>query len=508
MNRDRAKETGMNFLHNFRPPACPDCSWLPNEAWRSIYGLILSIGSIAGIINLSQAQTPLAIQLDFDASLKAEIAWTPHSEPSLYTVQSIDKLGDTWKPIPPIGQWPIEATQFVDPRASFLPTARFYRVLADPLPKPERGRLISSEKVDTLTLDEVIEWLDIIGISAFEAQSGVNLYYVLYETIDPNGQSTVASGGVVTPTDFDVPLPLFSYQHGTVLDREAVPSRFGFNTLESLLPIFIASQGFVTAAPDYLGLGDSPGFHPLLQSASAVSSVVDILAVAEDIAADEELSTVNELYLLGYGEGGHATMATHRDLEADEDSPYEVIASVPMAGPHDLSGLWLDQLLREDTDYPQPYLLPYLLIAYNNVYSFYEKPEEVFTVEVASRVIPRINGRTAGDAINAQLPSTTPREMLQPAFLEALLNDENHPFRVALRENDVFDWKPQASLRMYHCDADETVPKTISEKALDTFFANGSSSAELIDPIPVLNHEECDAISFTSAMIWIGNERN
>ncbi len=470
--------------------------------------VFVSIAITASVVHSAQAQAPLSLQLTFDERLNAEISWTPHSEPSLYTVQSIDKLGDTWKPVPPIGQWPIEETRFLDPRASFLPSQRFYRVIADPLPKPERGRLISFEKVDGLSLDDVAEWLDIIGISAIEAQSGVNLYYVLYETIDSSGQSTVASGGVVTPTDFDEPLPLFSYQHGTVLDREAVPSRFGFNSLESLLPIFIASQGFVTAAPDYLGLGDSPGFHPLLQSETAISSVVDLLPVAEQIAADEGLSTIKELYLMGYGEGGHATTATHRDLEADEDSEYDVIASVPMAGPHDLSELWLNHLLREDVDYPQPYLLPYLLIAYNERYALYDNPEEVFTVEVAGRVLPRINGRTTGASINALLPSARPREILQPAFLESLLNNEEHPLRIALQANDVFDWKPEASLRMYHCAADETVPKSISEKALDTFFANGSNSVELIDPIPVLNHEECDAVSFTSGMIWINNERN
>lgn len=179
-----------------------------------------------------------------------------------------------------------------------------------------------------------------------------------------------------------------------------------------------------------------------------------------------------------------------------------------MAGPHDLSGLLLDTLLQADTNYPQPFILPYLLVAYNDIYAFYDDPLDVFTAEIVTRVLPSLNGRSTGELINTILPSETPREFLQPAFLESLLGDSNHPLLVALRENDVYDWKPSASLRMYHCDADETFPKAISERALDAFFDNGSNSTELIDPIPILNHEECDAISFTSAILWIETQRN
>jgi hypothetical protein len=476
--------------------------------FRAILGPIKWLCLVNASLGLSYAQDPLAIELQFDASLRAEINWTPHSEPSLYTLESIDSLSNVWKPVPPAGQWPSEETRFLDPRASFLPSQRFYRVTAAPLPKPNRARLVTFEEVDSLNIQEVEEWFNRIGISAIQAQSGVKLFYVLYETVDASGKSIVASGAVVTPTDVNEALPLFSYQHSTILDRELVPSRFSFSTLESLLPIFIASQGFVTAAPDMIGLGDSPGFHPFLIAETAVNAVTDILPIAQEIASFEKIDTIEEVYLMGYGEGGHSTMAVHRELETMEDPLFEVIASVPMAGPHDLSELFLEHLLKEDQMYPQPYVLPYLIIAFNDVYSFYEDPIEVFTSEVASRVIPRINGRSSGESINDLLPGGIPRDFLQPAFLDQLLNNPEHPFRVALRQNDVYDWKPSASLRMYHCDADETVPKTLSEKALDTFFDNGSSSAELIDPIPVLNHAECDAISFTSAMTWIENERN
>lgn len=454
------------------------------------------------------AQTPLELQIEFNQRLQAQITWSPHTEPSLYTLESLDGLTGRWKPVPPAGQWPIEATTFLDERASFLPTQRFFRILADPLPEPPTGQVVSFEKTDSLSRDEVADWLARLGISAFQIESGVELYYVAYETTNASGESVSASGAVITPTDFDRPLPLLSFQHNFALDQEAVPSRFTFDSLEALVPMLVAAQGFVTAAPDYIGMGDSPGFHPLLIADAAANAVADILPVAEQVAQAEGLTVNEELYLLGYGEGGYATMAAHRHFESTEDSPYVVSASAAMAGPHDLSGIMLDHLLTSDLAYPEPYLLLYLLRAYNEQYAFYDLPIEVFTEVVASQVLPRLNGRSPGETINELLPSMTPRDLLQPRFVEALEANPDHPFRVALRENDVYNWAPQAPIRLYHCEADQTVPKTNSEKALDAFFDNGSSQGQLFDLIPVLEHKECDGVSFTSAIIWLRDLAN
>ena len=476
------------------------------SAWWARWGGAITFLKLT--VFFAGAQTPLELQIQFNQRLQARITWSPHSEPALYTLESLDGLSGRWKPIPPAGQWPIEDTTFLDERASFLPTQRFFRVLADPLPEPPPGQVVSFEKTDSLSRDEVADWLARLGISAFQIESGVELYYVAYETTNASGESVSASGAVITPTDFNRPLPFLSFQHNVALDRETVPSRFNFDSLEALIPMLVAAQGFVTAAPDYIGMGDSPGFHPLFIADAAANAVADILPIAEKVAQAEGLTVNEELYLLGYGEGGYATMAAHRSFESDEDAPYMVTASAAMAGPHDLSGIMLDHLLTPDLIYPEPYLLLYLLRAYDEQYDLYDNPIEVFTEAVAGQILPRLNGRTPGDTINELLPSTTPRDLLQPRFVEALEADPDHPFRVALRENDVYDWAPQAPIRLYHCEADETVPKSNSEKALDAFSDNGSGQGQLFDLIPVLEHNECDGVSFTSAIIWLRDLAN
>ena len=45
------------------------------------------------------------------------------------------------------------------------------------------------------------------------------------------------------------------------------------------------------------------------------------------------MTTTDELFLLGYSEGGYATMALHRELQQFHSDEFTVTASAPMAGP-------------------------------------------------------------------------------------------------------------------------------------------------------------------------------
>ncbi len=487
-----------------------DCRLVSRLSIRCIR--FLGIFPLACLIGLASpiathGQAPLTLQLEINPSLRAELSWTPAAEPSLYTLESRDRLSDPWKPIPPASQWPTEATEFLDPRVTFLPNQRFYRLATTLIPKPERGKILAMEELGTLSFDEVNDLVEEVGVTALTPESGVTYYYVRYETIDISGKRTEASGGVIVPTDFNEPLPLFSYHQRTNLERDNVPSRFTFASFGSILPLVIASTGFVTAAPDYLGLGDSPGRHPLFIAQTSASAVLDLLPAAQSIGESAGVSVLPELYMMGYGAGGYVTTATHRAIDNDPESPYTVIATAPMAAPLELSGQFLDRLLEPDASYPDPYLLATLLVSHNELNPFYENPNEVFTDVVASQVIPRIDGVTSGAVLDSLLISSIPRDMLQPAFVEALENDSDHPFRVSLRENDLLDWAPQADVRIYHCSGDQTVPIEISETAVDVLLTNGAASVELINPIPVLNHDSCLDVSLVSAVTWLASQR-
>ena len=55
-------------------------------------------------------------------------------------------------------------------------------------------------------------------------QYNVRLYKIVYQTIGPLGEPTQASGALALPENLGQPLPLVSYQHGTVTQTNLAPS--------------------------------------------------------------------------------------------------------------------------------------------------------------------------------------------------------------------------------------------------------------------------------------------
>ena len=79
--------------------------------------------------------------------------------------------------------------------------------------------LVSSEYKGSRTLQQMQADFGIL------MQNGIEMYKILYETPDINGNLDTASGLLVIPIR-DTPLqyPLLCYQHGTVSSKTDVPS--------------------------------------------------------------------------------------------------------------------------------------------------------------------------------------------------------------------------------------------------------------------------------------------
>ena len=52
----------------------------------------------------------------------------------------------------------------------------------------------------------------------------------------------------------------------------------------------------------------------------------------------------------------------------------------------------------------------------------------------------------------------------------------SHPLRVALEENNLYNWIPEATMHIIHGVADELVPFENAQIAYDTFIANGAEN--------------------------------
>jgi dienelactone hydrolase len=442
-----------------------------------------------------QAQDPTPIRTAIVAGPDGfDLEWNPSGEGEAYTVQVRDWLtGRPWLPAPLDRPWPIDATRVTLPLGTGL-GSQFYRVLA--VPPTERGKLLSTSSLGSLSTLQVNFLLQLGGIPV-AAQYGVEVVKIGYETVDPWGGRTLATGVLAVPQGAPGLLPIVSYQHGTVMATNDVPSA---DLAQRIPGIGFASQGYAAVLPDFLGLGDSPGFHPYHHARSEATAAVDLLRAARAWCATAGVALGAELFLCGYSQGGHATMALHRELEAYHPDEFTVTASAPMAGAHDLSGITLDDFL-SGRELPNPYYVAYLLAAYQEVYDLLDAWSDWLQSPYDEDLPPLLAARASGGDINRAMPSDI-TQLLHPETLAALLIDPEHPLRRALRDNDVHQWLPRAPIRMFHCQADADVPYLNSVKARDTMLALGATAVEWVDPQPTASHSECILPAFLATLDW------
>jgi len=177
--------------------------------------------------------------------------------------------------------------------------------------------------------------------SSYSADYEVKLYKISYQSIDTDGNPITLSGAVAIP-DGTTSGSLISYQHSTATERSNVPS--GNNDEIWFVSAMYASSGnYVVAAADYIGLGDDTShFHPYVHAASEASASLDCIRAARTLCQRLGFTLDTKLFLAGYSQGGHSTMALTQTIDNLNSTEFQPLASAPMSGPYDLSDTQLD----------------------------------------------------------------------------------------------------------------------------------------------------------------------
>lgn len=457
--------------------------------WNLVLILVALALTWSGFLDRLQALPPTVTitQIRSDGT-GLEVQWQTSSAELRSTLESSDRpSGSAWSPVPG-GDWPASTNAFRDSRS--LAPSRFYRVRGEPGPV-DRGRLLSFTEVASLDRAQIQLLFALAGFPV-TPDLDVRFIKIVYETVDAHGLRTIGSGALALPLGVDMPLPLLSYQHGTVLERENVPSRLN---LEGFLGVAFATSGYAAVLPDYLGLGDSPGPHPFLHAASEATAVIDLLRAARTFCASNRIQLAPELFLAGYSQGGHATLAALREMESRHADEFTVTACAAGAGSYDLSGTTASELL-SGRPQPNPYSFAYQLAAFRHVYGL-----PWYLADPYATTIPALmDGTHAEDEVNAAMPAD-PTFALAPGVREALIKDQDHPLRVALRQNDLLNWTPKTRLRLYHCSGDRDVVPANSVVAWEAFLTRGAP-VELLDPAPGEGHGSCAEPTLLQIKAW------
>jgi pimeloyl-ACP methyl ester carboxylesterase len=307
----------------------------------------------------------------------------------------------------------------------------------------------------------------------------VDAYKIIYNTRNAQDTGmTTASGVLIVPSGVACPLPLLSYQHGTTTTRRGVPS-YGSDEL-TIGIIYASGGGYLTTMPDYLGLGDGAGFHPYVHARSEATATVDLLRTARELKDTLGYQLNEQLFLFGYSQGGHATMAAFKLLEEELAAEFTVTAAAPMSGPYDISGVQAGTITSGQA-YESPSYLPYVILGYQEAYGdIYVNLSDVFRAPYDSLIPIWYDGTRSTGYIDARLPAVV-SDMITPAYYSDFINNPNNRGRQALADNDLYNWRPRAPLRMLYCNGDRQVFSGNSEITYDTMRALGATQVEKYD---------------------------
>jgi len=367
------------------------------------------------------------------------------------------------------------------------------------------------------------QWLGSQSAATLNTQFGLPIFdfdvrhfKIQYSSLDINGQLDTLSGLLTIPQNENKRYPMLCYQHGTVNSKSDVPSNLqGGYTLGEIW----GALGYITIAPDYLGLGDGRGFHPYVHRASEAWAAIHFLEAAKTYLDNEGIQYNDQLFVTGYSQGGHGAAALHRELEENYSDQITVTASAPMSGPYSVSGVMNDFMLSE-----QPYnfvaYLPNTILSYQTAYgNLYDDLEDVFKPDYAAEIELFYNGQIGLFDLNQMLITmliqdfgeSIPIKMFQDSVVTAVSSNPNHPLNVALRDNDVHDWSPLAPTRLYYCEGDDQVPFMNSVVADSVMNMMGAVDTDAVSLGDDLDHGECvqpamiNAITFFSLYAQIDN---
>jgi len=319
--------------------------------------------------------------------------------------------------------------------------------------------------------------------------SDISIYKIVYKTTI-NGNQINASGLICVPKTPGT-YPVLSFQNGTNTVNASAPSESPLSSSYQLVEL-IASMGYIVVIADYPGFGESADIpHPYLIAEPTVKSLVDLLYSVKEVVGSEfpGVTLKNEYYLLGYSQGGWATLALHKALEQDYSTDFNLKGSSCGAGPYDILQL-LQGMINKST-YPMPVYLAYIVHAYSLYNQFTNTASDIFNEPYASRVDHLFTGLLTSDQINSQL-TTSITDLINADFLTGFMASANYSsVRNALINNSVAAWHTYKPVLLVHGGNDTQVDPVSTENMYNAMTLAGTSQDIIkMTIVPGVDHSD------------------
>lgn len=341
---------------------------------------------------------------------------------------------------------------------------------------------------------------------------GAKYYQVKYTSVDAKGAKDTLSGLLMVPDDLKYKYPRLVYQHGTSDCKKCVPSTYpSAGGEEGELGLLFSGLGYIAILPDYVGMGSGRGFQTYVHASTIARATEDMLTALAAWTRQNGVQVNQQLFLTGYSQGGYASMAIHRHLEASQGIN-SVTAASHMSGPYSLSGVMRDLILGNKS-YTYPAYIPNTVMGFNEVYEYYDDLTEIFKPEYVADIKNYYDGKITLtnlnikllQSLNANTGTIISGKMLRDDVLDSIRNQPNYFLNKVLEDNNVYDWSPAAPTRILYCKADDQVPYQNSIAAYDTMVANGAAKLEIFDVLTTANHGTCFNPAMSNTLIFFLN---
>jgi pimeloyl-ACP methyl ester carboxylesterase len=306
------------------------------------------------------------------------------------------------------------------------------------------------------------------------AQYSVQVYTIHYKThyLD----SLITASGLVCMPVADEAFPVISFQNGTNTAHDNAPTEDLFDQSYILLEI-MASNGYIILIPDYIGFGSSESIlHPYYHRTTTNNAVIDMMHAFNEMQVNNDIlaGSNDKTYLMGYSQGGWATLSVLDEIENGEETGINVAATSCGAGAYDLTAM-ANYIFNVGT-YPGPLYLPYFLYSEMDLGLLTDPLDRYFKSPYAERIPQLFNGSYSNDEVDAQLTDQI-SDLVTDALIDNFETGQDFSkLRELLVENSVTAWNTDAKIRFYHGTEDLTVPPEQSSAMYNDFIVAGADA--------------------------------
>lgn len=279
----------------------------------------------------------------------------------------------------------------------------------------------------------------------------------IYESMAADGSPITLSGKVLMPADgkFDRYIVVSHYTIGS--NKEAPSNAF---PLEGML----CSMGYALICPDYIGYGiTADKIHPYLVMDVTAINVVDMyVAVRKYFDAAGLHPKHDDIYLMGYSQGGATTMAVEYMIEEIYnlfvlDEPIKIRRVFAGGGPYDVKATYERFVTENVADYPVAVPLVLQGMIKGNYLDL--DLSTMMQPWLCDKLDAWINSKLYTTAeINELLGTKITSYMLTETGMNVQSKEVSELFKAMVQNSIIsYAWEPQAPVYIMHSMDDETV---------------------------------------------------